>query len=136
MRVSDAERHEIADALSTHFADGRLDQQEFDERMGRAMAAKTRGDLAGLLRDLPPLEGSPPPPSPCRTHPRSRALVLPLVAAFLLLATGPWAWSFAGWGAWASHRPQPPVVLVLIALGVVLLARRSRRRWPGSAGRG
>ena len=49
MRVSDAERHEIADILSKHFADGRLDDVEFNERLDKAMRAKTRGDLAGLL---------------------------------------------------------------------------------------
>lgn len=53
VRVSDAERSEIADVLSRHYADGRLDQAEFDERVERAMKAKTRGDFRGLLDDLP-----------------------------------------------------------------------------------
>ena len=53
MRVSDADRAEVADRLARHFGDGRLDQAEFDERVSRAMAAKTRGDLAGLFDDLP-----------------------------------------------------------------------------------
>lgn len=57
MRVSDAERAEVADRLSRHFADGRLDQAEFDERVSRAMAAKTVGDLRGLFDDLPNLPG-------------------------------------------------------------------------------
>lgn len=54
MRVSDAERAEVADRLSKHFSDGRLDQAEFDERLGRAMSAKTQSDLHGLFTDLPP----------------------------------------------------------------------------------
>jgi hypothetical protein len=53
MRVSDAERQAVADRLAEGFADGRLDQAEFDERAGLAMNAKTRADLAGLLDDLP-----------------------------------------------------------------------------------
>ena len=53
LRVSDAERNEVAERLATHYSDGRLDQAEFDERVGRAMAAKTRGDLDGLFDDLP-----------------------------------------------------------------------------------
>ena len=53
LRVSDAERNEVADRLAAHFGDGRLDQAEFDERVSRAMAAKTRGDLEGLFDDLP-----------------------------------------------------------------------------------
>ena len=49
LRVSDAERNEVADRLSRHFADGRLDQAEFKERLDAAMSAKTQGDLAGLF---------------------------------------------------------------------------------------
>jgi Domain of unknown function (DUF1707) len=58
MRVSDAERQAVADRLAAHYADGRLDQVEFDERSGRAMSAKTRADLNGLLDDLPEPRGS------------------------------------------------------------------------------
>jgi hypothetical protein len=53
LRVSDAERNAVTDRLATHYSDGRLDQAEFDERVSRAMAAKTRGDLDGLFDDLP-----------------------------------------------------------------------------------
>jgi hypothetical protein len=53
LRVSDAERRAVADRLAEHFSDGRLDQAEFDERVGQAMNAKTRGDLRGLFDDLP-----------------------------------------------------------------------------------
>jgi hypothetical protein len=60
MRVSDADRAAIADLLARHFGDGRLDQAEFDDRVSRAMAAKTTADFHGLLDDLP---GLPPDPS-------------------------------------------------------------------------
>src|ERR1700758_2119381 len=53
IRVSDAERNAVAELLGQHYSDGRLDQAEFDERVGRAMAAKTRGDLDGLFDALP-----------------------------------------------------------------------------------
>jgi hypothetical protein len=53
MRVSDADRALITDRLSRHFSDGRLDQAEFEVRLDRAMRAKTRADLIGLLSDLP-----------------------------------------------------------------------------------
>jgi GntR family transcriptional regulator len=52
LRVSDAEREAVSGRLAEHFAAGRLDQAEFDDRVGRAMSAKTRGDLRGLLADL------------------------------------------------------------------------------------
>ncbi len=43
----------MADRLAAHFAEGRLNQAEFDERVAQAMNAKTRGDLSGLFADLP-----------------------------------------------------------------------------------
>jgi Domain of unknown function (DUF1707) len=68
LRVSDADRGEVADRLAKHYSDGRLDQAEFDDRLDRAMRAKTRADLTGLLSDLP--EGPPPPDDP--RFPRSQ----------------------------------------------------------------
>jgi Domain of unknown function (DUF1707) len=61
LRVSDAERAEVADRLSKHYSDGRLDQAEFDERVDQAMRAKTQSDLSGLFDDLP-LTDEPGPP--------------------------------------------------------------------------
>ena len=52
LRVSDAEREAVTDQLAEHFAAGRLDQAEFDDRVGRAMSARTRADLSGLFADL------------------------------------------------------------------------------------
>jgi GntR family transcriptional regulator len=52
LRVSDAERAAVAGRLAEHFAAGRLDQAGFDDRAGRAMTAKTRGDLRGLFAGL------------------------------------------------------------------------------------
>lgn len=61
LRASDAERSEVADRLSRHFAEGRLDQTEFKNRLDRAMGAVTRGDLDGLFHDLPRLADDPEP---------------------------------------------------------------------------
>jgi hypothetical protein len=58
LRVSDAERNAVTERLATHYSDGRLDQAEFDDRVSKAMAAKTRGDLDGLFDDLPDPEPS------------------------------------------------------------------------------
>ena len=53
MRVSDAEREAAAAELREHFASGRLNQDELDERLTAVFAAKTRGDLNALFTDLP-----------------------------------------------------------------------------------
>jgi len=93
LRVSDAERADVADRLSKHYGDGRLDQTEFNERMERAMNAKTQGDFAGLFDDLPDLSGQQPPAQPPVSYQPARRpspvyrifmLVLLVVAAVIL----------------------------------------------------
>lgn len=85
MRVSNAERNEVTEALSKHYADGRLDDAELKERLDKALGAKTRADLAGLLDDLPPLGvPGPPPPQPRRRHPLV-AMVLTAWACLILM---------------------------------------------------
>lgn len=53
MRVSDADRHQVAEVLRRAAGEGRLDLEELEERLEHAFAAKTYGDLAPLVRDLP-----------------------------------------------------------------------------------
>ncbi len=53
LRVSDAERDATLRTLGDHAAVGRLTLDELEERSGRALAAKTRGELATLTNDLP-----------------------------------------------------------------------------------
>jgi hypothetical protein len=53
MRASDQDRNEAVLALSDHFAEGRLDQVEFDARMTAASEATYLHDLDPLFADLP-----------------------------------------------------------------------------------
>ncbi len=108
MRVGDADREAMADILRQHYAAGRLDSQEFEERIGRCLAAKTFGDFDGLFDDLPPL--TPPAPEP---------------------GQGPWQ----GHGPWQGpqhpypqhpthgYGPPPwrPVYIIPIILGIIVL---------------
>jgi Domain of unknown function (DUF1707) len=55
VRVDSGEREQAAVALNAHYVAGRLTNEELDERVAGAYAARTRGDLAGLLADLPAL---------------------------------------------------------------------------------
>ncbi len=57
LRASDADREATADRLRQHHTDGRLDQEEFQERLDRCFAAQTVGQLAELTRDLPAERG-------------------------------------------------------------------------------
>jgi Domain of unknown function (DUF1707) len=61
MRVSDADRAQIADRLAKHYGDGRLDQAEFELRLDKTMRATTVADLSGLLADLPGEQSADPP---------------------------------------------------------------------------
>ncbi|MHB8682410.1 MAG: DUF1707 SHOCT-like domain-containing protein [Acidimicrobiales bacterium] len=116
LRVSDAERTQVGDLLARHFSDGRLDRIEFDERMSKAMGAKTRADLAGLLTDLPQLDEEPPGDRPVPHRHRGR-LALLFVTALIFLA----AFSSA---AWTWHFPW-----LLFAVIFFVFWSRTRRGW-------
>jgi hypothetical protein len=84
--ASDAERERVAEALRTHAAAGRLDPEEHEQRLGLAFAARTRGDLAPLLDDLPAAPG--PQPRRSRTVPPVVPLAILLVAIWALTGAG------------------------------------------------
>jgi len=139
VRVSHAERTEVADRLSKHYGDGRLDEEEFNERLDRAMKAKTRADLNGLFDDLPdsdepPRQSAPPAPPMVRAPRRPSALPRIAFLAFIAIVAimvgqalaGPlFAFPFHAawpWG-WPFHIPW-----LLIGLVVFLWYRFARRR--------
>jgi hypothetical protein len=53
IRVSDQDRDQVAQILQAAFAEGRLDDDEFDVRMRSALTARTSADLEKLTVDLP-----------------------------------------------------------------------------------
>jgi hypothetical protein len=61
IRASDADRDRTAAALREHLAAGRLTAEEFDERLDKAYAAKTLGELDALMTDLPGTDLEPLP---------------------------------------------------------------------------
>ena len=68
IRASDADRDRTAAALREHLAAGRLTTEEFDERLDKAYAAKTLGELDDLMADLPRTDlSSSLRMSPCTT---------------------------------------------------------------------
>jgi len=54
-RVSDADRDHAVTLLREHVVVGRLTLDEFSERVGVALRARTRDDIAGAMSDLPTL---------------------------------------------------------------------------------
>jgi uncharacterized protein DUF1707 len=63
LRASDSDRDAVVSDLGEHFQAGRLTAEEFDERMGRALAARTWGELRNLLADLPATRLGPQAPA-------------------------------------------------------------------------
>ena len=53
LRVSHEDRDQVAEALRVAAGDGRLTADELDERLERALTARTYDDLAVLVADLP-----------------------------------------------------------------------------------
>ncbi|WP_128433111.1 DUF1707 and DUF4190 domain-containing protein [Streptomyces cyaneus] len=69
MLASHADRERAVDVLRAGFGEGRLDKGEFDQRIERAYAARTVGELALLVADLP--QGPVPHPAPVTAVPRT-----------------------------------------------------------------
>jgi hypothetical protein len=83
MRVSHADRERAVAELSAAFQVGRLTQEEFEERSGQALLAKTGKELIALFADLPPdhvpVAHAPTAP-PARSLERSGRVVAARVA--------------------------------------------------------
>jgi hypothetical protein len=97
MRAADSDRDAVASRLGEHMSAGRLTVAEYEDRVARAYAAKTYGELATLTADLPAGRGG----TSRQAGPAARPQ--PVAAR----ACAPWAargstWRRAAWGSWAS----------------------------------
>ncbi len=92
-RVSDSERDAVVEQLRLNMADGRLEIDEFGERVTSALAARTGAELHAVLADLPQVV---PPEEAVRKRKASvRAIVTPYVAVNLFLVV---IWAIGGFG--------------------------------------
>jgi len=108
LRASDADRERTVARLRRHHADGRLDLEEFNQRIDQAYAAKTVDELDHVMRDLPP--EVPPawaPPSPAARLSQSQRKrgfyrVLASYGGVMVLLVVIWAVTGAGyfWPVW------------------------------------
>jgi Domain of unknown function (DUF1707) len=107
LRASDADRDAVTERLREAAGEGRLEPDELEERVDRALRARTYGELGRLVADLP---GSPnvrwPRPGP-RSNPVARSallgagvlaavtVALAVVAVVVVLALAAAAWWLA-----------------------------------------
>jgi Domain of unknown function (DUF1707) len=103
IRASDADRDAVVAALSEHFQAGRLTTEELEERTGRALAARTLGQLDELTADLP---ASRPAAAPVPAAPRRpgylvlAALVVPVAALAIVAVVLGTSTGIHAWGVW------------------------------------
>ncbi|MFC8668150.1 MULTISPECIES: DUF1707 and DUF4190 domain-containing protein [Streptomyces] len=69
MLASHSDRERAVDVLRAGFGEGRMEQAEFEKRVARAYAARTVGELALLVADLP--QGPVPLPAAVGAVPRT-----------------------------------------------------------------
>jgi hypothetical protein len=140
MRASDADREAVTTRLRDHYAEGRLNQDELDERVSAALSAKTFGDLRTLTTDLPgPVSVPPhtearpawdgPPPWRHHRHHRPPVGLFLLIGLLLVLSSG------GGWAVFAFFRLLLVFWLAMMLTRTVIgLVYRRRHRLP--VGRG
>ncbi|HET7682837.1 MAG TPA: DUF1707 domain-containing protein [Marmoricola sp.] len=85
LRLSDAEREAALARLGEHYAAGRLDKEEYDERSDAVWSARTRADLRPVFVDLE-VAPSPRPAAGVVRRGRRAGLPGPLIAVLVVLA--------------------------------------------------
>jgi Domain of unknown function (DUF1707) len=133
IRASDQDRDRTARLLREHHAAGRLDPEEFNERLDKVYETKTIADLDQLTADLPAIDLYPLPDA---SLPRDRVVRTGLPASYVgtgaeadpvgsalaKLSSGTGRFSpgwIAAWGGWSA--------LVIICLVIAILGGSA---WP------
>ncbi len=105
LRIGDAERDATMTQLRDHFVAGRLTFDELTERIDLALAAKTQGQIEGLMADLPrpPRAARGEPPQSAGDQDAGRFVVF----ALLLFALATWILIMAWMSRHAYGGPYP-----------------------------
>lgn len=137
LRVSDADRDRALAELSEHFQAGRLDGDEFEERSGRALRARTARELTDLFVDLPRDRAQAPVPASAGTgggvmpaqHSRGPGVLAAVVAVSLIAFVADVVFGHHGYGGFGPVGFGGPGVGIVVVLVVVArLTRRHRGR--------
>ncbi len=129
MRASDDDRERVTERLRQAAAEGRLLGHELEERIARALRARTYGELDETVSDLP---GTPAKRSRSRQLARSHpvaavaivgatALVVAMVVAVMV------AWLLMAWGMW--------LMIALIVMATRRGGHHERHHHHGGGGR-
>jgi hypothetical protein len=116
LRAADVDREFDAERLRAALNEGRLTLGEYDDRLRDTYAARTYGDLKGILADLP------------EVTPAARSQLMPSTLASPVPAGGPAAsghtrrWIAAVWSGWVT------TALITVAIWAMTGAHYF---WPG-----
>ena len=133
LRASHADREQVIEVLKAAFVQDRLTKDEFDARVGQALASRTYADLTALTADLPagpPV--APPPRKASRPRPENTAVKngVRVIAATTFLTGAVWAGAWQGqtdsqvWSALVLTFTLVWVGIVIFAGAVMLESRR------------
>jgi hypothetical protein len=148
LRASDADRDRLIEFLREHYTQGRLDGEEFQERMEAVYRAKTMAELAPLTRDLPArdLNSLPVPASRAANAPAVRvgvrhpAVVIPWgiwggvsalnVVIWFLVSVGTPGWAYPWW-IWVAAPAGVVLLTLTFVLGVLGVLHPEQKRRGG-----
>jgi hypothetical protein len=131
LRVSDADRDQALAELSEHYQAGRLTLEEFEERSGQALRAKTARELMSLFTDLPrdqaQTAGAVSVPDARPRLPAARAVTAAVVLGAVVIVI---LLNRTGLGHHGFAIPVPLLVLLFVVRIFVIrsLVRRRRSR--------
>lgn len=123
LRLGDAEREQASALLRDHYAEGRIDTDEYSERLDAVWAARTRADLRPVFADLPGPGGGFSTPESRRTSAGYAAPRRPAVMRWLV--------PIAMIALVVTVVTHLPFVLLALLVCWALLHRRGPRRPPG-----
>lgn len=140
-RAADADREAAAERLREAVTEGRLDLDEFDERLVRAYRARTYGELDPLVVDLPRTPAASQVGAPQVAHPvrewlgdlwRPWATAVSICIAIWLLASFASVGMIYFWPAWVAV----PWGAVLLCRSIYGVASGEPQLWAANRARG
>jgi Domain of unknown function (DUF1707) len=139
LRASHADREQVVSTLKAAFVQGMLDRDEFGQRVGQALAARTCADLATVTADLPAglaVAQLPTPRAPDRARVVRPGKVI-VVATALYVGVWPFLVLWPTNSAVADPSAPPGLLpfsatliylfVLVVAVGFAIAGRRAKR---------
>ena len=127
LRASHADREQVIDTLKTAFADGRLDKDELDARVGQTLAARSYGELAMVTADIPARQAQALPPArPARPAVNMNTVKWGLAATGAMIP--PAMFVTAAYGVWWLVFPAFPLLFIELIVAIIVMASTLARQ--------